>query len=290
MKLYTDHYFHIGFAHLGGGKPCQDYAISQVYKNAAITVVSDGCSTGGDTDVGSRIIALTTMAAMRDHRDLNRETCIMETPFEVAVRQEIVLAGAQKILNLSTKDMLATCIYAYITPTGGFIHIKGDGAFAVKLRNGRIIMSKFEWMGNMPYYPAYKNGSLDGFIQAHGNELDVVRLVEEVWQKDHEGEMVMASLNEYALSDGIQGISFNISEQMLKEELEFIAIFSDGIAQIDGVDWREAILEFTNFKSVKGEFAKRRMIRGIKLAETKGKGPLDDISYAVIRIGNETEE
>ena len=28
MKFFTDDYFHIGKAHLGSGKPCQDYAIS----------------------------------------------------------------------------------------------------------------------------------------------------------------------------------------------------------------------------------------------------------------------
>lgn len=284
MKMHTDHYFHIGFAHLGGGSPCQDYAISQVYKDAAMAVVSDGCSTGGNTDVGSRIMALTVMAAMRDHRDLNHEVCATETPLEIDIRQGIVLAGTQKILNLSLRDMLATCIYAYVTPAGGFIHVKGDGVVAFKYRSGNIVMSRFEWENNMPYYPAYKNGSLDSFIEAHGNDLRAVRLVEEEWRKEGDAEPVMSDCNGYALAEGIEGITINISEQAMDEDLEFIVIFSDGIAQIDKFDWQKAVLDFMNFKSFKGEFAKRRMIRGIKNAEGFGKGPFDDISYAVIRI------
>ena len=67
IKLHTDHYFHIGDTHLTAGKPCQDYAISSVDNNAAFAVVSDGCSTGGDTDIGSRIIALSTITALREY-------------------------------------------------------------------------------------------------------------------------------------------------------------------------------------------------------------------------------
>jgi len=185
--------------------------------------------------------------------------------------------------------MLATCVYTYITPTGGFIHMKGDGVAAFKYKNGSVVMSRFEWMGNMPYYPAYKNGILDSFIQAHGNELEAVRLLEDEWRRDSGGEVARTILNEYKLAEGIEGISINITEQAIREELEFIAVFSDGITQIDGMDWRKAVVDFMNFKSTKGEFAKRRMIRGIKSAEEVGKGPLDDISYAVIRIENDTE-
>lgn len=287
MKLYTDHYFHIGFAHLGSGKPCQDYCISQEYKEAALAVVADGCSTGRNTDVGSRILSLATITAMRDHRDLRRRTCSIETPFEISVRQEIVLAGSQKILNLEVSDMLSTCIYAYISPEGGFIQVKGDGVIALKSKDGKILASNFEWEDNTPYYPAYKNGSLDKFIEAHGNDLGRIRFNEEAWVIKDKGDCFLSETNEYTLAEGIEGVTVSISEQELKEELEFVAIFSDGVTQVDGLDWREAVFNFMNFKSLKGEFAKRRMIREIKNISKKSKGPLDDISYAVIRIDNE---
>jgi len=56
------------------------------------------------------------------------------------------------------------------------------------------------------------------------------------------------------------------------------------VTQIDGVDWKDAVVQFLAFKNTAGEFAKRRMIRGIKDANKKGRGPFDDISYAVIGV------
>src|SRR3989344_1803041 len=67
LRFSTDHYFHIGSAHYRNGKPCQDYALSGVYGPVACAVVSDGCSTGRHTDVGARVLTLSTLQAIRDH-------------------------------------------------------------------------------------------------------------------------------------------------------------------------------------------------------------------------------
>ncbi len=60
MKFHTDHHFIIGHGHLADGKPCQDYTLSGLVGGGAYAVVSDGCSSAGQTDIGSRIIAITT--------------------------------------------------------------------------------------------------------------------------------------------------------------------------------------------------------------------------------------
>ncbi len=39
MQFFTDDYFHIGKAHLGSGKPCQDYAISGEIVESMVTVL-----------------------------------------------------------------------------------------------------------------------------------------------------------------------------------------------------------------------------------------------------------
>ena len=55
--------------------------------------------------------------------------------------------------------------------------------------------------------------------------------------------------------------------------------------QADGMNWQDAVLDLLAFKNLNGEFAKRRMIRFIKDSKKNDKkGPLDDISFAVIRI------
>ena len=65
QRFYVDDYFHIGQMHLGSGKPCQDYSFSGIIDEGAFAIVSDGCSTGRHTDVGARIIVLSTVNAIQ---------------------------------------------------------------------------------------------------------------------------------------------------------------------------------------------------------------------------------
>jgi len=166
ILLHTDHYFQIGSMHLTSGKPCQDYAISGVQDNVALAIVSDGCSTGRHTDVGSRLLSLSTATAIREHWITNRNACDKAVPREVSLRQNIVLSGIKQALGLNINDMLATCLYVYVSPLGGFIHVQGDGVIALKYRDGNIMMSRFEWQNNTPYYPAYHSNGLESFTNS----------------------------------------------------------------------------------------------------------------------------
>ena len=289
MRLYVDDYFHIGSAHLTGGKPCQDYATSGVFGDIALAIISDGCSTGGHTDIGSRIIALSTSVAIREHWAVNRSALGEGIPKEISLRQKITLSGVSQALGLKINDMLATCVYAYITPAGGFVHIQGDGVVALKYQNDDITMSRFEWNDNIPFYPVYNYDNYSGFIEAHDNDLTALRLSEEVVSKKADDTTITSSdLKHFTLSQGINGITIRVEESLLNE-LSSIAVFSDGVTQIDKIDWKEAVIRFMSFKNTTGAFAKRRMIKGIKDTQACGRGPLDDISYAVIRIEqNET--
>ncbi|MCK4554046.1 hypothetical protein KAU19_03720, partial [Candidatus Parcubacteria bacterium] len=181
-------------------------------------------------------------------------------------------------------DMLATCVYAYISPSGGFAHIQGDGVVALKYRDGRIDMFNFEWENNMPYYPAYNENGLADFIKEHGNDLDALRLSEKKCLMGADGNFFESGIKNYTLSKGVRGVTINIPKDLLLTELEFIAVFSDGVTQVDQVSWENAVAMFMSFKNTTGEFAKRRMIRGIKDVQKINKGPIDDISYAVIRV------
>jgi hypothetical protein len=290
IKLYTDHYFQIGGSHLISGKPCQDYVISDIYKDAAYAVASDGCSTGRHTDVGSRVLALSTACAIREHWTATRNAMDESAATEVKTQGKIVLAGIRQNLGLIHSDMLATCIYVYLSPVGGFVHVQGDGVVALKYRNGSIAAYRYEWEDNAPFYPAYQgNPALDNFIKKHGGNLDALRFSEESLLIESDVEYPEPALREYSLSQGIRGVTICITPEML-EELEFVAAFSDGVTQIDGVDWKDAVVRFLSFKNSAGEFAKRRMIKGIKDVKKTCKGPIDDIGYAVVRVEKVEDE
>lgn len=288
IQLQTDHYFHIGKAHLTGGKPCQDYAISQTFHGAAMAIICDGCSSGGQTDVGARLLALTTLAALQNHWLINGQINPEQTIPEIRLNQKIKLASSCQLLGLQPNDLLATCIYAYLGSQGGLIHIQGDGVVALKFNSQQILMYQYEWQDNRPYYPAYAENRLIDFIAAHGDDLQALRLKAEKWQSINNQHQLLQTDNS-TLSQGLQGIFLSLDKNLIDQGLEYIAVFSDGVTQIDNVKWQDAVIDFLNFKNTKGEFAKRRMIRGISEMIKLNKGPLDDIAYAVIRLDQQKE-
>ena len=286
VKLYADHYFSIGHVHLTGGKPCQDYALSGVYENSAFAIVSDGCSTGGQTDVGARVTALSTSEAIKRHLAFGKELSVTDAVAKINMWQMAAISGARNILGLEAKDMLATCIYACVTPEGGYLNIQGDGVVAVKDLWGNIYMSRVEWAENTPFYPAYIEGGLDNFISAHGGDLSAKRVKKENFRRMNDGREIEIGTEDFSLAEGLRGVSLFFDPPKMKD-IAFIALFSDGVAQIDGMDWKDAVYEFMSFKNFAGVFAKRRMIRGIKNSQKTSRGPMDDIAYAVIRFDDE---
>lgn len=282
FKFSTDHYFHIGSAHYSSGKPCQDYSMSGSNETLACAIVSDGCSTGRHTDVGSRILTLSTLQAIRDHVKASGGA-LNTAVVSITSRQQQIIGTSRLILGLERSDMLATCGYVYLTQHGGYVHIQGDGVLALEYRNGEILMVRYEWADNTPFYPSYGDGDLNKFMEAHGGNLDAERLSSTMVFQNQNGIYAEVDSKKYSLRQGLEGVVFNILEKDL-EQIEFVAVFSDGVTQIDHVDWKEAVSDFLSFKNTAGDFAKRRMIRGIKDMQQTGKGPVDDISYAVVRI------
>ncbi len=268
MKFATDSYYHIGSTHLNSGKPCQDYALSGLREGAAYAVVADGCSSGGHTDVGARLLTLSVAQAIHEHR-------------EILTHSKVMMSGLREILGLSWHDMLATCLYARVTPDDSFVLAYGDGIIAHKEVGGKIYLSQLEWMDNRPFYSAYSGEHLLNFIQDHGGDVNAKRLLLKKWEYIPNNGFHHIADQEFTLGEGMEGIRVHLEEL---EEIDCIAIFSDGAAEIDGLDWKEAVVQLLAFKTVEGEFAKRRMMRVIKDAQKNGRGPMDDIAYAVIRI------
>lgn len=285
MKLFTDHHFIIGRAHQADGLPCQDYALSETDRDGqyAIAIVSDGCSTGDKTDVGARLIALETAKTVHDYLQTNTRllVSIPNAARWITGQRDQRLSGTQQAMRLTHRDMLATCNFAWISADAGFVHMEGDGAFVIKHTDGSITMTKVEWPNNMPFYPAYRDCNSAGFIQAHGGDLDgeIVRI--ETWHVSKDGILMFLDNAHVSLRDGMAGLHIPLIEI---DRIELVAIFTDGISQIDGIDWKDAVRTFMGFKNAAGNFVKRRMNRGIAETMKLGRGPVDDLAQAVIRI------
>ncbi len=290
MKFGTDCHFNIGAEHISGGKPCQDYAISGTHGGIAYAIVSDGCSSGGNTDVGARLIALSAAAAIREHSDVEGNAVHARAAQDVEVRRQLLLGGIKETLELVPSDMLATELYAYLTPKGGHVHVAGDGVVAFVYLGGRVRLHRFDWPNNMPFYPAYID-QLPSFIDAHGGNVAARVLTEQVYNHSSapENGPPTESTFLHSMADGIRGIHFPVTADEL-EGLAFIVVFSDGVTRVDNVDWKDAALELLDFKTAEGVFAKRRMINFVRDMRKKGRGPLDDIAFGVITVFHDSEE
>lgn len=269
MKFTADHHFSIGDQHLRQGKPCQDYALSGASGNTAYVVVSDGCSSGGNTDVGARLTAIFAAKAIKDRAEIK---------YPIGPYQE---------LGLESKDMLATCIYASASPDGVNLRVLGDGVIAWKSKTGFITMQKFEWAKNAPLYPAYAEDNFLAFINFHGGDISAEALATEEWQYSIANGYEFTVRRNYSIEKGISGISEYFGAEKIKsEEIEFIAIFSDGALQIENMDWKDTVTELLAFKNIAGSFVKRRTISFLK----KGAKAVDDLACAVIRIEDSGKE
>ncbi len=284
MKFFTDDYFCIGQAHLGGGKPCQDYALSGSQEKMAYAIISDGCSSGGKTDVGARILALVTAKTIQEYWNLYGDDKTKEQMIiRINYQQKIILAGIQEVLGVNSNDLLATCVYAFVSDTFSFLQVLGDGVVAVKYKDGQTIVHNFEWGGNMPCYPSYQGDILDKFVQTQ-NLNSKQALKQKSWIIDEYGNKFLCDTKDYSAIDGISGVTLPIEDF---DEVEFVSVFSDGVLQVDGVDWLDVVKEFLAFKNTGGVFVKRRVIRSVKELQKIGKGPMDDIAVATIGFAKE---
>lgn len=275
MRISTDHAFHIGSQHLRGGMPCQDFALSEASQNIAYAIVSDGCSSGGMTDVGARIVTLNTATAMRRigrSEFFHLDTLVAELD-----------ATAAENLWLGNDDLLATCCYVHTHPDCDEVtmRIVGDGVMATTDLDGDLVMIRIEWAGNMPVYRAYRTDGYCRFIAAHGGDTSQPR-AERIWhtRTDLERDDGVIPIT---LGEGMWGVSHCTRTKFFRSA----AVFSDGVTQVDGMDWRDVVAELMAFKSTEGDFVKRRMNRFLKDCLKHGKGPIDDISMACIHIDHE---
>ena len=285
---HTDSAFTIGTSHAATGKPCQDFALAHTFDGFAYAVVSDGCSSGGITDVGARLVGLTTATAIRAHHQ--RIPLITQATHEQIERIRLkALRSVQAELELTRNDMLATSLYAYLSASEGCVVVQGDGVVALSYTDGTVELHRFEWPHNMPFYPIYIDEGLKGFIQAHGGKLNDPVLTHETWICSRDTQPRLQDTRVRSLAEGIHGVALPINALTLLQ-LDFITIFSDGVMQVHDLDWKIATLRLLAFKNTNGTFAKRRMNRFIEDARRTRREPMDDIAFAVIHAGHPQQQ
>lgn len=284
----ADSHFVIGKLHIKQNSPCQDHALFGQLDDTLFIVVSDGCSSGRHTDIGARIITCTTIIAIKECLAVTED--LAELPD--LIHQEIT-SRANKIaieMGLENQDLLATCVYAVITPNGGFVHILGDGHVILKGKNDDLFLINTEWKNNTPYYPA--DDRKQSFIKEHsktenGNKSLKIEMINILEDFDTEDEIFLN------IQESIKGFILPLSTEDI-ESLEVIVISSDGISNFkkDGklLQPLEVAKKLTMFKNWEGEFVKRRLSRGLLDFSKEETFPDDDVALAAIHFTTKEEK
>ena len=283
----TDSHFVIGKKHITQNSPCQDHALSGQVGDNLFAVVSDGCSSGRHTDIGARIITCATITAIKACLQQTNDLAVLPG----LIHQTLIEHAQQTVvqMGLDNQDLLATCVYAIVTPAGGFVHILGDGHVAINYRNGDLQLINTEWQNNTPYYPADNRKQL--FIADHSRtdqgaksfELERVSIIQGV---------VTTEKSFIGINQAVAGYVFPITEEQL-ETIEVISLASDGMGRFkkDGafLPLLETVQTFTSFKNWVGEFVKRRLSRGLLDYGRSAIVPDDDVAIAAIHLEYQTE-
>ena len=301
MKMHVDSFFAKGFSHF----VCEDYVIHGTAPIPYI-VLSDGCSTSPNTDVGARILAHKVSGTIGE----NPTARIQDT---IAEAQKTVLG-----LGLPEQSLDVTLIIATIRDGGASVHFWGDG-FCFYRRDGMDFMRRIYFQPNMPSYLSYT-------------------LCEGTW-REYTKFQPMQIIEEYVNGELVDSReceaprSFH-SLQVPLDGLECLAIASDGVesfvrredsshtglglllpmprparfarpgrcphsrpsqlginsAESEGAEWEisnrnwyhtsihRIAAEILGFKTTRGQFVKRRMKRMLKGLKADGVDHFDDLA------------
>lgn len=290
--MNTDYYFEIGSAHT----TCQDYAMSGSINDISYAIVSDGCSSSKDTDLGARILAHSakdTILYLHSRKQLY-DVQFIEGGSLYTIFKELVLKKSLEVKN--ALGLIADVLDATLLVTIGVgPHFRinlgwGDGWFITKRNSGLITVKGLTFKSKAPYYLSYDMfvDKRDGYQKIFGST------VYTKWDynigKDYNNSTSVDSIGyedcniyDYTIEDPVKETN----------RIKQIIVTSDGLGSYkydtkenkEDIDMVTLIPEFVNYPVTKGTFIQRRMGNRIR-REHKEKGIIhwDDISFAGINF------
>lgn len=241
---------------------CQDYGRS----TPSSIILSDGCSSSPDTDVGSRLLVLSTCGL--SCKDL----------FEQEKARQLICATVDQLdhqLNIHNNILNSACLDATLLIAGihedkVFIHMFGDGVIVIDYVNGFRKMFQIEYAGNAPFYLNYFNHPkrMEQFILYNSGEYNVRNLLEDKNEEQGKGHK---------------------SYYLDTKDIARITLFTDGVASFgsrDGsrVNMIEIIDEFCCYKGTAGDFVQRRCNKALKLFSKKDWIHRDDLTVGCLNL------
>lgn len=266
---HADGYFAIGKTHT----VCQDYVRHGNLPNGmAYAIVSDGCSSSKDTDIGARILVCMAERYLQG---------IPEDPDEI--RFDLVIEMARLVVKtmcgLDCTCLDATLLIAIETKTQILVFKMGDGVVSSRLRDGSWEYEYHEFTSGAPYYPNYLGDEPRRFAyMAQANDPVVYNIGGSVTNKfkhtstvdDHIANMGMCSI-------------YN------KSDVDLVVLMTDGACSfrsgLEPVMVHDIVKQIVDVKATAGEFMVRRAKRFLgSYCATQGWHHDDDFGVGAIFV------
>lgn len=306
MKL--DSAFQIGKTH----DICEDYALTGVIESPAgdafYTVVSDGCSSSKNVDLGARILS---HSAVEEIKNIYRNSAHLMFSFN----QDSCITRARssiEALKAQQDSLDATLLMSYSTSNCTEIVVCGDGCVAIGFEDKRILVINFDFPSGFPFYPNYLPNYSTRFAQWYQIQKDEYpcKITASIINEDgtfeelynNDSPIFTFSANKKSVMISARDKNYGGNVYFFDEEKEtlpkFIVSMSDGIGSFyktedagtsltnSNIDYREVINEVLNFKNFNGKFMQRRLNRFLKFCAKNNWHHADDISFGAMYFGD----
>jgi hypothetical protein len=262
--LYNDHFYTMGFTHT----VCEDYA-AHGNKPIPFVVLSDGCSSSEKTEIGARILTLTSKSLIEKATDW---------PWDYNQFGEKLIEKAKQVITemeLPVSVLHATVMLAFLDHAQNeiVVYVYGDGCLFLQDHQGFIRTIEIAFAHNAPYYLSYW-GNQEVFLEYVMYEPYSLIVRDSAKEKSKPNSFNSQLIFRFPL-----------------KKFKTVAITSDGVNQC--LDIRRhtklSVFEVANdllaFPNTEKEFIKHHLEKTLKKYSIDGYYPLDDLSIAVLTQG-----
>jgi len=305
--MKTDSAFQIGKTH----DICEDFTLTGSLKStgddAYYTIVSDGCSSSPNTDLGARILSYSIAEEIKNIYNnsanfmfsFNTDSCITRARTSL------------EALKVSQESLDATSLISYSVDNNTEVLVYGDGCVAIGFEDGRILVINFEFPNGFPFYlnyqPEYsiRHGQ---WYKIQGQEYPCTITSSIINNDGSFLELDKECSPEFSFSANKKSVSIFVRQDHYGGRVyfhagentslpKFMVSMSDGISLFyetedkgtslinSNIDYRNVINEVLNFKNFNGKFMQRRLNRFIKFCQNNDWHHSDDISFSAIYFG-----
>lgn len=280
-RMNADVFFSIGSTH----HVCQDYALANNKAPNTFVVLSDGCSSAPQTDIGSRLIA----------KAAEQEIARCQESLHESVAKGFlgnVLTSASnfcKAIGLEDESILATLLILRAEKSQFESLCVGDGAVVGFGKEG-LLIHEYSYAGNAPYYLAYEadDNQVGSYFAQYGRYSKTSTSVKpDGTVKSIKVQAEVGKEHPYH--------SPYFLDKWPYDAFDMVAVLSDGVQsfveltksptagiETHSVPAVEVIRELMAFKNVVGNFVIRRCQKAFKTFKEKNWHNMDDLSVGAI--------